>query len=132
MESELSYVRDQREKVARGPPGGGSLVKTPPSNVSSPSKRSPPGGGRLVREEPSILDTSRTEIDRESVTERSSILKPVQRPVLQPKEGVESSIIRPVQTNSKVLIPTGSPKMAKLNPISPTLIPVSQDSQEEE
>ena len=119
------------EKVSRGPPGGGTLVRAPPQEDTlsrDKPKRGPPGGGRLIRdEESSILDLDRSP-KQDTASPKVDVLKPVSRPVLQPKTG-EAATLRPVQTSGKVLTPS---EVAKLTPVTPTLTPVESEEQEEE
>ncbi|HJM20093.1 MAG TPA: hypothetical protein QF802_06535, partial [Candidatus Thalassarchaeaceae archaeon] len=121
------------EKISRGPPGGGSLVQTPPQGDApsrAPSKRGPPGGGRLVRDDESPLELTRPSTE-EGEVKKNDVLKPVRRSVLQPKS-VETATLQPVKTSTKVLKPTTAPKVAKLTPVKPTLTPVKTAVQEEE
>ena len=122
------------EKVSRGPPGGGALVRTPPQDdapTPPTSKRGPPGGGRLVRDEAPILDISRRPSEDDSESKQIEILTPVRRPVLQPKSA-ETATLRPVKTSVKILSPSTASEVAKLTPVKPTLTPVEAADQEEE
>jgi hypothetical protein len=121
------------EKISRGPPGGGTLVRTPPQDDSPApptSKRGPPRGGRLVRDEAVILDLSRPSTEA-GESKQIEVLKPVRRPVLQPKEA-ETATLRPVKTSVKILTPSTTSEVAKLTPVKPTLTPVEAAVQEEE
>ena len=88
--------------------------------------RGPPGGGKLVRER--IAPSERSRI-RDSGDVPADILKPVRRPVLQPKSS-ETTNIKSTKTTVKVMIPVESPEVAILTPVKTTLTPLPSSEEE--
>jgi hypothetical protein len=126
---ESEPVREEATPVSRGPPGGGRLVREEvdeEQSAEATTARGPPGGGKLIRER--IAPSERSRI-RDSGDLPTNILKPVRRPVLQPKSS-ETTNIKSTTTTVKVMIPAESPEVAKLTPVKTTLTPLSSSEEE--
>jgi hypothetical protein len=95
-------------------------------SAESTTARGPPGGGKLIRER--IAPSERSRI-RDSADMPTNILKPVRRPVLQPKSS-ETANIKSTTATVKVMIPVKFPEGAKLTPVKTTLTPVSSSEEE--
>jgi hypothetical protein len=129
MLKESEHVSEEETPVSRGPPGGGRLVREDADEEQSAdptTARGPPGGGKLVRER--IAPSERSRI-RDSGDLPADILKPVRRPVLQPKSS-ETTNIKSTTTTVKVMVPVESPKVAKLTPVKTTLAPLPSSEEE--
>jgi hypothetical protein len=128
-ETETESVTEEPTPVSRGPPGGGKLIREDADEGQSAgetSVRGPPGGGKLIRER--IAPSQRSRIS-DSTDLPVEILKPVIRPVLQPKSS-ETANIKPTTSTVKMMIPAESPEVAKLTPVKTTL--TALESSEEE
>jgi hypothetical protein len=126
---ESEPVTEEATPVSRAPPGGGRLVQEDVDEEQSAeptTARGPPGGGKLVRER--IAPSERSRI-RDSGDLPVDILKPVRRPVLQPKSS-ETTNIKSTTTTVKVMIPLESPEVAKLTPVKTTLTPLPSSEEE--
>ena len=129
-ETETESVSDEPTPVARGPPGGGKLIRgdvDEEQSAGAKPARGPPGGGKLVRERIAPSERSRISDSKDLPTE---ILKPVRRPVLQPKSS-ETANIKSSTSTTKVMIPVESPKVAKLTPVKTTLTALPSSEEEE-
>jgi hypothetical protein len=125
---EVEVVTEEATPVSRAPPGGGRLVREDVDEEQSAeptTARGPPGGGKLVRER--IAPSERSRI-RDSGDVPADILKPVRRPVLQPKSS-ETTNIKSTTTTAKVMIPVES-QVAKLTPVKTTLTPLPSSEEE--
>jgi hypothetical protein len=126
---EVEAVTEEATPVSRAPPGGGRLVREDVDEEQSADAtkvRGPPGGGKLVRER--IAPSERSRI-RDSGDVPADILKPVRRPVLQPKSS-ETTNIKSTKTTVKVMIPVESPEVAILTPVKTTLTPLPSSEEE--
>ena len=92
-----------------------------------PTKRGPPGGGKLVRERigGDVIEASKSELTKKAT---AGILKPVNRPVLQPKSS-DTATLSPVKTS---ILQPSKQNPATLKPVKSVLKPVSAASEEEE
>lgn len=125
-----TLVRDE-------PEGGPPLMEHDGEEEETLSRRGPPGGGRLIRDAPEMDGPAheRTQLEDELEAEEVHILKPVRRPVLQPKAAAEAAL-QPVKTS--VLTPVGERvekkvvRMATLTPVTSTDTAVQSMDEEEE
>lgn len=128
-ENETESISEEPTPVNRGPPGGGKLIREDADEGQSAgetSVRGPPGGGKLVRERITPSQISRISDSTDLPVE---ILKPVIRPVLQPKSS-ETANIKPTTSTVKMMIPVESPKIAKLIPVKTTLTVLASSEEE--